>query len=95
MAIFYNVVSAVLAGSVLGDHCSPISDTTILSSLASGGNHIDHVKTQIPYALIVGGVSVVCGTMLTALGLSPLLGFIISMGVLIAIVELLGKKVEA
>ena len=95
MAIFYNVVSAVLAGSVLGDHCSPISDTTILSSLASGCNHIDHVKTQIPYALIVGGVSVVCGTMLTALGLSPLLGFIISMGVLIAIVELLGKKVEA
>jgi len=94
MGIFYNVVSAVLAGSVLGDHCSPISDTTILSSLASGCNHIDHVRTQIPYALIVGGVSVVCGTMLSALGLSPLLGFIISIGVLITIVELFGKKVD-
>lgn len=95
MSIFYNVVSAVLAGSVLGDHCSPISDTTILSSLASGCNHIDHVKTQIPYALTVGGVSVVFGTILSAVGLSPILGFLISAGVLIAIVELLGKKVEA
>jgi Na+/H+ antiporter NhaC len=95
MAIFYNVVSAVLAGSVLGDHCSPISDTTILSSLASGCNHIDHVRTQIPYALTVGGVSVVCGTIFTALGLSPILGFLISIGVLIAIVELVGKKVES
>lgn len=92
MGIFYNVVSAVLAGSVLGDHCSPISDTTILSSLASGCNHIDHVRTQIPYALTVGGVSVVCGTIFTALGLSPLLGFLVSFGVLILIVELIGKK---
>jgi len=92
MGIFYNVVSAVLAGSVLGDHCSPISDTTILSSLASGCNHIDHVRTQIPYALTVGGVSVVCGTVFTALGLSPMLGFLVSFGVLIAIVELIGKK---
>jgi len=92
MGIFYNVVSAVLAGSVLGDHCSPISDTTILSSLASGCNHIDHVRTQIPYALTVGGVSVVCGTMFTALGLSPILGFLVSFGVLILIVELIGKK---
>jgi len=93
MGIFYNVVSAVLAGSVLGDHCSPISDTTILSSLASGCNHIDHVRTQIPYALTVGGVSVVCGTLLTAIGVSPLLGFLICFAVLIAIVELFGKKV--
>lgn len=95
MAIFYNVVSAVLAGSVLGDHCSPISDTTILSSLASGCNHIDHVKSQIPYALTVGGVSVVFGTVLSALGLSPMLGFFISMGVLVAIIELFGKKSES
>jgi Na+/H+ antiporter NhaC len=92
MPLFYNVVSAVLAGSVLGDHCSPISDTTILSSLASGCNHIDHVRTQIPYALTVGGVSVVCGTILTALGLSPILGFLISFGVLVAIVEVFGRK---
>ncbi len=54
LPIFYNVVSTVLAGSVLGDHCSPISDTTILSSLASSCNHLNHVKTQMPYALLVG-----------------------------------------
>lgn len=93
MPIFYNVVSAVLAGSVLGDHCSPISDTTILSSLASGCNHIDHVRTQIPYALTVGGVSVLAGTIPTALGLSPILGFIFGIAALILIVEFVGKKI--
>jgi Na+/H+ antiporter NhaC len=53
-----NVVSlsAVLAGSVFGDHCSPISDTTILSSTGARCNHIDHVATQIPYALTVAAV---------------------------------------
>ena len=52
-------LSAVLAGSVFGDHCSPISDTTILSSTGAGCRHIDHVATQIPYALTVAGVCVV------------------------------------
>ncbi|HAN44548.1 MAG TPA: sodium:proton antiporter [Ruminococcaceae bacterium] len=50
-------LSATLAGSVFGDHCSPISDTTILSSTGAGCNHIDHVSTQIPYALFV---AIVC-----------------------------------
>ncbi|MCB9223511.1 MAG: Na+/H+ antiporter NhaC family protein [Crocinitomicaceae bacterium] len=94
MAIFYNTVSAVLAGSVLGDHCSPISDTTILSSLASGCNHIDHVRTQIPYALTVGAVSVVLGTIPSALGLPAIFSFILSMGALVLIIEFIGKKVE-
>jgi Na+/H+ antiporter NhaC len=49
-------LSAVLAGSVFGDHCSPISDTTILSSTGARCNHIDHVATQLPYALLVAGV---------------------------------------
>jgi len=47
-------ISSVLAGSVFGDHCSPISDTTIMSSMASSCDHIDHVKTQIPYSLTIG-----------------------------------------
>ena len=51
-------ISAVLTGSVMGDHCSPISDTTIMSSMFSGSDHIDHVKTQIPYALTASGVAV-------------------------------------
>ena len=68
LAIFHNVVSCVLAGSVLGDHCSPISDTTILSSLASGCNHVSHVRTQLPYALTVGTFSIVLGTIPAAFG---------------------------
>lgn len=69
LAIFHNVVSCVLAGSVLGDHCSPISDTTILSSLASGCNHVSHVRTQLPYALTVGVFSIVLGTIPAAFGM--------------------------
>jgi tetracycline resistance efflux pump len=52
-------LAAVLAGAVFGDHCSPISDTTILSSTGAGSNHIDHVVTQLPYALISAGIAVI------------------------------------
>jgi len=52
-------VAAVLSGGIFGDHCSPISDTTIISSLASGTDHIEHVRTQIPYALLAGACAVV------------------------------------
>lgn len=52
-------LSATLAGSVFGDHCSPISDTTILSSAGAGCNHIDHVSTQLPYTLMVAGSAAV------------------------------------
>jgi len=48
------VIAATLGGGVFGDHCSPISDTTIISSMASASDHIDHVKTQLPYALFIG-----------------------------------------
>jgi Na+/H+ antiporter NhaC len=51
------VVAAVLGGGVFGDHCSPISDTTIVSSMASASDHIDHVRTQLPYALLAGGIA--------------------------------------
>lgn len=52
-------LAATLAGSVFGDHCSPISDTTILSSTGAGCNHLDHVATQMPYAVVVAGCSLV------------------------------------
>ncbi|MBN2244756.1 MAG: sodium:solute symporter [Candidatus Aminicenantes bacterium] len=52
-------VSAVLGGGVFGDHCSPISDTTIISSMASATDHIDHVRTQIPYAFFAAGIALV------------------------------------
>jgi tetracycline resistance efflux pump len=57
IALMLPMLSAVLAGSVFGDHCSPISDTTILSSTGARCNHIDHVSTQLPYALSVALVS--------------------------------------
>ena len=58
-ANLYLVLAATLGGGVFGDHCSPISDTTIISSMASASDHIDHVKTQLPYALSMGGVTTV------------------------------------
>lgn len=94
MMIFYNVVSCVLAGSVLGDHCSPISDTTILSSLATSCNHIDHVRTQLPYALTVGGAAVFLGTLPAGLGVNPWICLVIGLVVLYAVVHFFGKEIE-
>ena len=93
MPLFYNVVASVLAGSVMGDHCSPISDTTIMSSLASSCNHLQHVSTQMPYALTVGGVAVLIGVLPTALGLPSWVAFLMGFAVLWLIVRLVGKKV--
>jgi len=55
----YVAIGAVLSGGLFGDHCSPISDTTILSATGAGCSQIDHVKTQIPYALFNGACSLV------------------------------------
>jgi Na+/H+ antiporter NhaC len=52
-------VAASLSGGIFGDHCSPISDTTIISSMAAATDHIDHVRTQLPYALIGGAIAMV------------------------------------
>ncbi|MGB0932309.1 MAG: Na+/H+ antiporter NhaC family protein [Chitinophagales bacterium] len=61
-------LAAALGGGIFGDHCSPISDTTILSSMASASDHIDHVRTQMPYALAMGGVSLVLYLVLGMVG---------------------------
>ncbi len=58
-ANIYLTIAAVLGGGVFGDHCSPISDTTIISSMASASDHIDHVKTQLPYSLAAGSGAVI------------------------------------
>jgi Na+/H+ antiporter NhaC len=52
-------IAAALGGGIFGDHCSPISDTTIVASMASATDHIDHVRTQLPYALIAAGTATV------------------------------------
>ncbi|MCF8240924.1 MAG: Na+/H+ antiporter NhaC family protein [Melioribacteraceae bacterium] len=93
MLIINGVVSSVLAGSVFGDHCSPIADTTILSSMASKCNHIDHVKTQLPYAILVGAVCMILGDIPTAFGLNPFISLALIFGVLITAIYFFGKKV--
>lgn len=68
-------IGAVLEGSIFGDHCSPISDTTVLSSVACAADHVDHVRTQAPYALLTMGVGITFGYLPSAyLGMNPLLG---------------------
>ena len=57
-ANLFLVIAATMGGGVFGDHCSPISDTTIISSMASASDHIDHVNTQLPYALFIGTITV-------------------------------------
>ena len=93
MPLFYNVVASVLAGAVMGDHCSPISDTTIMSSLASGCDHLQHVSTQMPYALTVGSVAVLIGVLPTSLGLPSWTAFLLGLAALAIIVRFVGKKV--
>ena len=85
--------AAVLAGATFGDHCSPISDTTIMSSMASGADHIDHVRTQLPYALTVGIVSILIGYIPAGYFLPPIV--LIPLGIIAfwLIIKYLGKTV--
>ena len=92
MPLFYNVVASVMAGAVMGDHCSPISDTTIMSSLASHCNHMQHVSTQMPYALTVGTTALLIGVLPAAVGLPSWLAFLVAFAVLAVVVRFVGKK---
>lgn len=56
----FATIGSVLSGGLFGDHCSPISDTTVISSMGAACDHIDHVKTQLPYALTVALASIIC-----------------------------------
>jgi len=85
-------LAAVLTGAIFGDHCSPISDTTILSSTGSGADHIDHVRTQIPYAVTGAVVAAVFGFIPAGLGVHPLISIILGIIVLIVFVRLIGKS---
>ncbi len=77
-------LSAVLAGSVFGDHCTPISDTTILSSTGAGANHIDHVLTQLPYALLAAFASAI-GYVVIGWTSQMFLGIIVALATIIAV----------
>ncbi len=67
-------LGAVLDGAIFGDHCSPLSDTTILSSIASSCDPMHHVRTQLPYSLTVASIALFCGYLPAALGLSSAIG---------------------
>jgi Na+/H+ antiporter NhaC len=93
--ILLGTVSSILAGSVWGDHCSPISDTTVLSSMATSCDHMDHVRTQLPYALFVGGVSLLCAELPVAAGwYGPWAGLLAGTLVMIVGFELLSRPVR-
>ncbi len=92
--ILYASVSTVLAGAVWGDHCSPISDTTIISSMASGSDHIDHVRTQLPYALLTGILAIIVGLLPVGFGLPWWLMMPIAMALAIGALFVLGKKAD-
>jgi Na+/H+ antiporter NhaC len=92
-AIFLSTIASVLAGATFGDHCSPISDTTIMSSMASGADHIDHVRTQLPYALFGGILSMVVGYIPIGFGISPFLILPVGIVIIIIVVRFAASKV--
>ena len=95
LAIMVMSIAAVLSGAILGDHCSPISDTTVMSSISSAADHIDHVRTQMPYSLLTMTVCIVTGYLPCAyFGLSPWIAMLLGSVVLIAVLMTRGKPVE-
>jgi Na+/H+ antiporter NhaC len=95
MHILYSTIACNLAGAVWGDHCSPISDTTILSSMASGCDHIEHVRTQLPYAFAAGTVAVGAGSIPGGFGFPPLASILIGCVILLGALYFFGRKPDA
>ena len=93
--VLLGTISSVLAGAIFGDHCSPISDTTVLSSMASASDHVDHVRTQLPYALIVAFVGMLLGDIPTAFGMPWILSYVFGIVVLYAVLRFFGSTPEA
>ena len=88
-------ISACMAGAVCGDHCSPISDTTIMASAGAQSNHVNHVSTQLPYAITVAAISfvtyVVAGFVKTAFIALPV-GIVLTIGTLLVLRNIYGKE---
>ncbi len=84
-----------MAGALFGDHSSPISDTTIMSAMASGCDHIDHMRTQLPYALTAALIAVGAGTLPAGFGVAPWLSLGIGIGALLLVVRYGGRRVDS
>ena len=90
--ILLGALSGVMGGAVFGDHSSPISDTTVLSSMSSACDLVDHVRTQLPYALVVAGVALVVGEVPAALEwIHPVFSILLGIGILYVILRVFGK----
>jgi Na+/H+ antiporter NhaC len=93
--ILLGAISSVMAGAVFGDHCSPISDTTILSSMSSACDLIDHVNTQLPYALVIAAVAMIVGEIPAAFEwIHPVWGLLAGVFILYLILKFFGKDPE-
>lgn len=90
-ALLLPVIAGVLGGAVFGDHCSPLSDSTILSSAGAGCDHIAHVNTQLPYAL-TGAAAAAAAYFLAGFGLSPWLALPVGLVVLIGLVQFISRR---
>ncbi|MDZ7820616.1 MAG: Na+/H+ antiporter NhaC family protein [Candidatus Marinimicrobia bacterium] len=93
-ASMYMSIGAVLSGAIFGDHCSPISDTTILSSMGAACDHIDHVNTQLMYAIPVALISILVCLIPTALGLPVIISLLAGAGTVTALIFFAGKHRE-
>ena len=89
--IMLATIGSVLAGSIWGDHCSPISDTTVLSSAAAKCDHLAHVSTQLPYALTVGAIAIVCGCIPIGFGWNLWICLGLQVVAVIVVVRLFGR----
>lgn len=87
-------IASVTSGAIFGDHCSPISDTTIMSSMGSAADLMDHIRTQIPYAVTAAVVAGVIGFIPASLGVSPIILIPIGIVVLYIVVRVLGKSTK-
>jgi len=91
LGLLLSSTAAVLAGATFGDHCSPISDTTIMSSMASGADHIDHVRTQLPYSLAAASIACLFGYIPVGFGISNWIAFPMGLVAIFLIVRFVGK----
>ena len=88
------VVAAVFSGAVFGDHCSPFSDTTIVASLSCGVEPFEHVKTQLPYALLASGMALLCGFIPIGFGMHPGVLLLLGTGAFVLLISLHKKVVQ-
>lgn len=93
LPLVHIIIGAIFAGAIFGDHCSPISDTTVMASIFAGSDHIAHVKTQVPYALLVAGISGVLYLLSSFIQVGWLL-LLIGIAALVILTRVLGNRYQ-